>query len=220
MYQYIHEKIAQSFTQSMQMLVRVLVVQLKNCRFSQSKKHSNVKINSSYTIPLPPHLLLQVLPPLHPLSLLCLRHCQMRCLGYCKYLHTANKIIKHQKIFNYEFFRLYFISIFLTNMYSFNLLSLNYHIHVDIRSMMSAGSWNNQDKLPSIEILSQLPQVFKMQSKTQIEISLFKKIKNYRRTQSIYCILFGLSALYNVMLPVKIQTTVMKIIMFILFVLE
>lgn len=135
------------------------------------KKNSNVKINSSYTIPLPPHLLLQVLPPLHPLSLLCLRHCQMRCLGYCKYLHTANKIIKHQKIFNYELFRLYFISIFLTYMYSFNLLSLNllslnHHIHVDIRSMMSAGSWNNQDKLPSIEILSQLPQVFKMQSKT------------------------------------------------------
>ena len=149
------------------MLVRVLVVQVKNCRFSQSKKHSNVKINNcSYTIPHPPHLLLQVLPPLHPLSLLCLRHCQMRCLGYCKYLHTANKIIKHQKIFNYELFRLYFISIFLTYMYSFNLLSLNYHIHVDIRSMMSAGSWNNQDKLPSIEILSQLPQVFKMQSKT------------------------------------------------------
>ena len=130
------------------------------------KKHSNVKINCSYTIPLPPHLLLQVLPPLHPLSLLCLRHCQMQCLGYCKYLHTANKIIKHQKIFNYELFRLYFISIFLNYMYSFNLLSLNYHIHVDIRSMMSAGSWNNQDKLPSIEILSQLPQVFKMQSKT------------------------------------------------------
>ena len=148
------------------MLVWVLVVQVKNCRFSQSKKHSNVKINCSYTIPLPPHLLLQVLPPLHPLSLLCLRHCQMRCLEYCKYLHTANKIIKHQKIFNYELFRLYFISIFLNYMYSFNLLSLHYHIHVDIRSMMSASSWNNQDKLPSIEILSQLPQVFKMQSKT------------------------------------------------------
>lgn len=200
--------------------------QLSRSKTADSVNQKNTQmLRCSYTIPLPPHLLLQVLPPLHPLSLLCLRHCQMRCLGYCKYLHTANKIIKHQKIFNYELFRLYFISIFLTYMYSFNLLSLNllslnYHIHVDIRSMMSAGSWNNQDKLPSIEILSQLPQVFKMQSKTQIEISLFKKSKNYRKTQPIYCILFDLSALYNVMLPVKIQTTMMKIIMFILFVSE
>ena len=112
-----------------------------------------------YTIPLPPHLLLQVLPPLHPLSLLCLRHCQMQCLGYCKYLHTANKIIKHQKKFNYELFRLYFISIFLTYKYSF---ICRYQIN-DVSSFMVR---NNQDKLPSIEILSQLPQIFKMQSKT------------------------------------------------------
>ena len=124
------------------------------------KKHSNVKINCSYTIPLPPHLLLQVLPPLHPLSLLCLRHCQMRCLGYCKYLHTANKIIKHQKIFNYKLFRLYFIPIFLTYMYR-GITKTNY---------------------PQLKYCPNYHKFLKCKAKLRLKYLCSKKSKNYRRT--------------------------------------